>query len=308
MMYVQNLVAGIKCGGKILRESGDIVSLPFGAEFSLILKNLNSVRSQVSVSIDGKDVCGGSRLILGPNSTLELERFIKNGNMQVGNKLKFIERTAGVEEHRGIGIEDGLIRVEAWKELIHPFVAVPVVRTYPWPTHPSYLPNWFGDIGQTTYTVNNTVGGAMNVNACSTMNTASGQHVNSEPKRTFAQSSPKQRPQVHAKSMRGPLRSSGGIGGSNILPSSLNIQEQSNDAGITVPGSESRQQFRLSSGFTLEPNSVVIVLRLRGEVGGKPVVEPVTVKTKTTCETCGKASPADQAFCSKCGTALRVFA
>ena len=47
-----------------------------------------------------------------PGRELDLERSIKNGNLTEGNRFKFIERTGSVEKHRGIGIEDGLVRIE----------------------------------------------------------------------------------------------------------------------------------------------------------------------------------------------------
>ncbi len=75
------------------------------------------------------------------------------------------------------------------------------------------------------------------------------------------------------------------------------------DTGITVPGSESQQKFYQAADFATEQSSV-IVLKLRGEIGGKRIMAAVTVKSKPTCETCGKANKATAAFCSQCGTAL----
>jgi hypothetical protein len=80
------------------------------------------------------------------------------------------------------------------------------------------------------------------------------------------------------------------------------------DVGITVPGSQSQQQFYSAAGFALEPQSVVIVLRLRGEIGGKVVAAPVTVHSKPTCQTCGKVNRPTEQFCGRCGTALLIVA
>lgn len=131
-MYNDKIVAAIKVNGQVLRENGDTVSLPFGCEYSILVKNLNSVRAQITIGIDGEDAAG--QLIINPNSDLEIERFIKNGNLHVGNKFKFIERSAAVEQHRGIGAEDGLIRVEAWRERVYvppPMPSMPPPRRYP---------------------------------------------------------------------------------------------------------------------------------------------------------------------------------
>src|SRR5271165_3710603 len=103
MAYSHNFVATVKVGGKILRENSNVVAVPFGAEYSIYLKNQNSVRAIVRVSIDGKpisDVAGGW-FIIDANSPLELERYLRNGNMNKGNRFKFIERTGQIEEHRG---------------------------------------------------------------------------------------------------------------------------------------------------------------------------------------------------------------
>ena len=112
MMYQSKMVVAIKSAGKILRESGDTCYLPFGCEYSLLIKNLNIVRAKVKISIDGEDVTDGVSLVVNANSSIDLERFICNGNTEQGNRFKFIERTAAVEEHRGVQAEDGLVRVE----------------------------------------------------------------------------------------------------------------------------------------------------------------------------------------------------
>jgi hypothetical protein len=111
MMYNQKLVASIKSKGKVLREFKDTVYIPFASEYSILLKNLNTVRAIVNVFIDGENAVPGG-LVIDPGRTVDLERWIKNGNLSEGNKFKFIERTGAVEEHRGIKLEDGLVRIE----------------------------------------------------------------------------------------------------------------------------------------------------------------------------------------------------
>ena len=106
MMYTANVVAVVKVNGQVLRENSDTVTLPFGSEFSLLVKNLNSVRIQFSVSIDGKDATDGTKLIVGPNSNIELERFVRNGNLQAGcpNRLGIgLSSSNGRRKWRNIG-------------------------------------------------------------------------------------------------------------------------------------------------------------------------------------------------------------
>ncbi len=110
-MYQSKLAAAIKVDGKVLREFKDTVHIPFGSEYTILLKNLNTTRAVVNVFIDGNDMVPGG-LVLDPGREVDLERSVKNGNLTEGNRFKFIERTGSVEKHRGIGIEDGLVRIE----------------------------------------------------------------------------------------------------------------------------------------------------------------------------------------------------
>ena len=229
-VFQDKIVTAIKVGGKVLRENGDTVTLPFGSEYSILVKNLNSVRTQVTISVDGTDAAG--KLVIGPNSSLELERFIRNGNLETGNRFKFIERTAEVEAHRGITVDDGLIRVEAWREQ----VTVPRYRD----------------------------------------------EILSRPRASVD------------------LQAFAALDASFSAPMDFAFGA----AGITVPGSASQQRFIAVSGFPLEKQSTVIVLRLRGEVAGQRVEQPVTVDRKPECSTCGKTNAALSQFCSQCGTAL----
>ena len=66
MMYDNKFVAALKVNGKILREVKDIVFVKFGSEYSILLKNLNSVRALVNIQIDGQEVCPGG-LVLDAN-------------------------------------------------------------------------------------------------------------------------------------------------------------------------------------------------------------------------------------------------
>ena len=111
MMYSNQFVASVKCGGRIMREQGETVLLPFGAEYSLLLKNLSTTRAQVGITIDGDDVLSGSRLCVNSNEDYELTRFIIDGNLKKGPRFKFIEKTSKISDVRGDCIDDGIIRV-----------------------------------------------------------------------------------------------------------------------------------------------------------------------------------------------------
>jgi len=109
MVFKDNFVAVVKCDGKILREIDGVVRLPFGSEYSILMKNLDSRRVAVSIDIDGKNVTDGKILING-NSSFELKGRIKDN--VVGHKFKFIEKTEDVVEECGDRIDDGIIRIE----------------------------------------------------------------------------------------------------------------------------------------------------------------------------------------------------
>lgn len=112
-MYQNKFAVALKsAGGQILREfDGDKVYLPFGSEYSVYLKNMHSRRAVAQVSIDGQDIGDGMTFVIPAHGTVDLERFVKNGNLDAGNRFKFIERTDAVAEHRGVDVEDGLVRV-----------------------------------------------------------------------------------------------------------------------------------------------------------------------------------------------------
>lgn len=116
MVYRDRFVVAIKVDGKILREKDEVVYLPFSSEYSLLLKNLESRKALVKISIDGQDVLEGKSLLINPNSSFELERFV--GSLDKGNKFKFIQKTKEIIEHRGDRVDDGIIRVEfAFKQI-----------------------------------------------------------------------------------------------------------------------------------------------------------------------------------------------
>lgn len=115
MVYAQKFVVAAKVNGRILRENNNVVSIPFGSEYSLLLKNLESRRAVVKIDIDGQYI--GNNLIINPNSSIELERFIDN-NFHSGNKFKFIEKTQEISDYRGDRVDDGLVRVEVWYEQV----------------------------------------------------------------------------------------------------------------------------------------------------------------------------------------------
>lgn len=270
-MYQDKVAVALKVNGKVLREFGDTVYIPFGSEYSLFIKNLNTVRCLVSIEIDGQDVGDGSAFVVPANGSINIERFIKNANLSSGQRFKFIERTSKIEEHRGVGVEDGLIRVEFEFEKPQPtggiFYIPPVKEIHHY--HHDYWP--YRTFGSTSG-----ISGSLG-------DTRSADLMNVSYSSASAISKGVAQPEVEVKT-------SGMI----------------NDAGITVGGSVSSQQFTKVDDFPTDGVKHVMVMKLLGEVGQNKVQEPITVKTKQKCPTCGHMNKATAKFCSECGTGLVV--
>ena len=296
MMYNSKLVASIKANGRVLKEYKDTVYVNFGAEYSILLKNLNTVRAVVNVFIDGENAVPGG-LVIDPGRTVDLERWIKNGNLSQGNRFKFIERTGAIEDGpRGIKLEDGLIRIEYQFELPRPVLFVsnttatpyypPGVRTPTTGEYPGVTDRFTLRASGVVNQVN--VGGALRG-----VDYSAGEST-----------------RAAASAATGATLASMGIASNTEYHGGAACMDSyHNDVGITVPGSKSTQSFQTTQVGTLDTTMHSIVLRLVGDLGhNKPVTEPVTVKAKPKCVTCGKQNKTTAKFCSECGTALEIFA
>jgi len=251
MMYSNKLAIAVKVNGKVLREFGDQVYVPFGSEYSIFVKNLNSVRALVSISIDGKDIGDGTQFVVYPNESIDIERFLPRGNKKKGNRFKFIERTSKIEDHRGVGVEDGLVRIEYQFEKVNPLIT-------------------------TTYR-----------DLLSSCTVYSSDSSGSPP----------------------PQFSNNVSYTSSVADSSVLRSRSLNDAGITVEGTVSDQNFVEASYFPVEQVKHVMVLKLLGETEDNiQVSNPVTVDVKPTCKTCGRKNKSTAKFCSECGTSLQIVA
>lgn len=285
-MYSNKMALAVKVPSRnkhsVAREVDDAVYLPFGCEYSLLIKNLNTVKALVRVWIDGTDVTDGTSLVVGPNSSIDLERFIKNGNMDEGNKFKFIERIAAISQHRGNKIDDGLIRVE------FEFAIPQYPRHYP-NTIGNMTPTWPG-VTPNDYTMYNQLLNARGFAEKATFSTSS--NVASGSMSDFYDSE---------------IAYAGATAELSTQSNSSPLRSIKSEVGITVPGSVSDQKFTTAAWFATDGVKHSMVLRVLGEAEGQPVVEPITVKHKVTCASCGRVNKAGAKFCSDCGTALQII-
>lgn len=298
-MYISKLVCAVKTNGKILREdqkdgSSAILTLPFGSEYSLLLKNLSGKRALVKIEIDGKNISEGG-LVIDKGQQYEIERPVSSPN-----KFKFIEKTQEISDHRGDRIDDSLIRLTWQFEKAH---VEYTSYTYSWPPKTRkkiikrrplkpfwyeteewieeeveeipwggvYYNNTSGSMsGSCTGTVGNCnttlTGGIETPDSsdlrCADLGIASGAVASSAPAKAFA-------------------------------------------SGITVGGEKSSQQFSAASIGILENEVHSMVLQLRGIAGEKIVEKPVTVSSRIQCSSCGRSyKKSKYKFCPNDGTAL----
>jgi hypothetical protein len=272
-MYSEKFAVCIKSAGKVLREfNKDSVYIPFSSEYTILIKNLNTMKALVKVYIDGNDVTEGIHLVVNPKEDYELTRSIRNGNLNQGNAFKFIERTTGIEQHRGIKIEDGLIRIEYQFEKAAPEVETIVHHEYHYwydyhPYTPQYCHNDSNSTGNAAYGL--------------TLATA---QFSAEPVGTS-----------EVNNLR------------NVECSVKTKGTAVNEIGITAPGSINDQKFSITETFAVEETMHSMVIRLLGtNEKGKVVKKAVTVQMKPRCTMCGTVNKATAKFCGECSTALVI--
>lgn len=280
-MYGNKIAAAIKVNGKVLREFKDTVYVPFGSEYTILIKNLHTQRAVVNIFIDGDNVVPGG-LVLNAGQEVDLERSIKNGNLSEGNRFKFIERTGAVEEHRGVKLEDGLIRIEHQFEQAY----IPPINRG-WITASGSSSDWIvpqGTVSNTSYNVGGVLRG---------VDISKGEQVKA----------------MATTAINQYCADNGIVAQNEYHEGSATMDSYVNDVGITVPGSKSEQKFQTTYMGTLEAEKHNMVIRILGQTANnKPVEKPVTVKAKQKCDTCGHTNKATAKFCNKCGTSLVIYA
>jgi hypothetical protein len=268
MMYKNNLVAVIKANGQILRErGGNSVYLPFGAEYSILIKNKDARRALVNIEVDGKKVfTSGRKLILDGNAQTEIKGWMRS--MRKTNRFKFIQKTKQIQKHRGDRIDDGLVRVTYQFEKHYD---EPVITwTSDWR---SFVPDsdWNDSIrygsstGSPNFNDSSTTISCYNVSHASSSDFSVNQNIKSKTK-SFAP---------------------------NL------------DEGITVKGEHITNQYRYGTIGALESRKHTIVLQLKGQTARKKrIVRPLTVKASLKCDVCGRSAKSSSKYCSRCGNYL----
>lgn len=278
-MYNSKLVAIVKVDGKVLREMGDTVYLPFGSEYSIQVKNLHNTKALISIEVDGTDVLDGKQLIIEPNKTSELEGFMRG--QKVTNKFRFIEKTQEISDFRGDEIEDGLVKISYQFEV-------------------DQAKYWY-DITKSMLRGNNYGGNERGINI-------SHSPQSHDPSQVFYKSSGDAPPTDPSYSTAGTR------GMDTVVSASMDFMEEpsinysksvTNESGITARGSESSQTFRTGHVGVLEMQVHSMVIMLKGETAdNRSVKKPVMVHRKVQCENCGRKWKSSHKFCGNCSTSL----
>jgi hypothetical protein len=284
MTYRNRFVAVVKADGGILREDAGVVRLPFGSEYSLLLKNLDGRRAVVDVHVDGESVI--DNLVVAANSSSELAGFVKDG--AVRDRFKFIRKTREVIDARGDRIDDGIVRInvrfekdavadaDAGADADADSDAGAGTHTH----HYHYYYHW-GNYGPYW------------LQPC---------YPYIAPSITYCD---------NTTILCGGSGGGGSVGGS-IIGNSVEFRAEAAvtpdaNEGITIHGGTVYQPLTPVSVGRLESTSTVIILHLRGfDSGGIEVAEPVTVKDHIFCPACGKKSRPNANFCFACGAALKA--
>jgi hypothetical protein len=273
MVHSNKLVVSLKVNNKFLRDYKDKdgntnMYLPFGSEYSIFIKNLNTTRAVVDIDIDGKNSV--QQVVVNPSCSIELERFLDNGNLNKGFKFKFIEKTDKIREHRGEQPEDGIVtvRYQFEKQVVRHEVTH-VTHHY----YDDYPKQWF--LSSKDWPGNIPSCGANYRFSTSTRGMSSGPTMMYDSSQAYYSASPM-------------------------------VTAYVNSDGITVKGSESNQTFINVYVGELEEATYSIVIKLFGDVGQnkEDIKQPITTRENLKCKTCGTTNSSFNKFCRECGTNL----
>ena len=132
-MYRDSYIVALMVDGKIQKESDDgIILIPFGLEYVIRLKNKLRKRAVADVWLDGRIVCKG--IVINANGTVDLERFVVDGNLSEGKKFKLARLTDPKVEQPN-DHENGVIEVNFYPEKEVPVIEKTIIHdyTYHWP-------------------------------------------------------------------------------------------------------------------------------------------------------------------------------
>jgi hypothetical protein len=253
MAYDSGHVACVIVNGQVKREQSEgserTVRIPFDSEYAIRIKNKTNYRSLVKVLIDGT-ICA-ERLLLRPQQSIDLERFVIDGDLSKGNRFKFVSAQNPNVQDPTAG-ENGLIQVIVEPEVHYTYAWNPPTNWGIW--------NFINNSGPTIYGASNS-GGAGGGGA------GAGGAYNGQPiGGTYMN--------VNTGGVSGCVNSTSSVltsnsttshsYSSNSAPTMGHSVELPKDAGATVEGSQSNQRFYETNEWFQTSAAITIPIRLRG--------------------------------------------
>lgn len=271
-MYKDRYIVSVLVDGHPVKETGPIhsreVVIPFDSEYKIRLKNKHNKSCTAKVFVDGKLVSVWGDIIVGSNSSIDLERFIDK-SLAEGKRFKFVSLDHPDVDDPTSG-DNGIIRVEfrLAKEstlVINPsppFVPHPWIPWNPWT--PVLPPNEPPRYYYYSDSVTSTDG----------------------PQVTYTNASDFE------------LLSSDR--GSSLCCSNVSSKSVA-EAGATVEGSYSNQSFHMSN-LEVEDYSTIIQLKMVGIKNQRH--SSLSRLDYKYCSSCGSEVKRKAGFCSECGKRL----
>lgn len=114
-MFKNNVVISIKVGQNFLQDIESIVQIPFGTEYSVLIKNLNNKPINVKMFIDGKLNGIEKGFLVKEKESISINSFLDPSFRSLNNTcnaLKFINKSPELNSRRTENIEDSLLRFE----------------------------------------------------------------------------------------------------------------------------------------------------------------------------------------------------
>ena len=260
-MYRDGFSACVLLDGKVVKESGEQIVVPFESEYGLRLKNKYAEATAVDIYIDGQLVNEIGHILLAGNSSLDVDQWIlKSGHAK---KLLFTKLTNPKVDQPNDS-ENGRVEIRFYKPKANvksvPTELVIKHEYYPhypiWPGFDDYywmryrpIYTTLNNAGYTT--TNNSDTFNCNLNSTFTSDMKIGCHINNA---------------VHSFKPDNTIRS----------------MSCSAEPGATVKGRDTAKKFNeVNMGFELQAEPTVITFKIMGDRFQKPVV------TKEYCGECG---------------------
>jgi len=301
-MYRDSYIVALMVGGKIQKESDDgSVIITFGSEYVIRLKNKLRKRAVADVWLDGRIAAKG--IVIDANGTVDLERFVTDGNMSEGKRFK-LARLSDPKVEQPNDSENGIIEVNFYPEKDEPVVEKTVIHEYKHDCH-NWGHNWIGHCHQCcnnqwcgichpnivwckTYTGTTTTdwgkatsGGGITITGGLSSGGTVGQAITSNNSLNVNQ--------VYTSSAESIQASvSGNLDLSKAMP-----MDSMGEAAATVEGSASTQKFSYTNIDVDRSKPTTIRLTVKG-----------LSKVLEVCNVCGYKRKKDVKFCPNDGTQL----